>query len=514
MLGVAPSVDWLDTGSLASSAWMLGVAHPPGEPGWLAPARLAMLVPVGDLAFRVNVLSALCVAACAWPLVWLTRAAVGRDVALGPAFAVGVGLLGFGARMQAHRAEVYGLVALLLLLALAASVCLAGRRATAALALLLGMAAAVHPLLAAAATPALLIARGIRSAWGMRDLPIAAAFGLTSFAAYGWLPVRAMANPARAWGVPDSPGRFVDVLLGRAFAGNFGGEAGSLLDNLGVVLGRHALSGTLTAAGFAAVGWFVLRATEPSDARRALLWAAPLWVLGNAMTILPQNKVFGSNPDVLGYLLVGALAVAPLGGLGVQALRDAPLARFKPALLGLAALAVGMQLFAGFSAHRTTSHAARQFATAQSHALPPGATLFTSGNNTAFVWTYLQSVERRRPDMTSLHRVLLGHEHERLRLQAALRSAGIPWTPVLRAQPAKVLVTVPDVFIEVRDPERAMLHQRLRPHGLVWAMHGPRESPELAALRERTVAAMEASHRDDEARAVAALFRANQGAPR
>jgi hypothetical protein len=525
-VGLAPSVDWLDAGSLTASAWGMGVAHPPGEPGWLVPARLVQLLPVGDIAFRANLLSAATVAACAAPLLWLTRAVVGERAPWGGAFACGLALLGYGARMQAERAEVYGLVALLLVAALAAAVCLQGLRASGAIGLLLGLAAGVHPLLAAAATPGLLVARALRSRVRPGDVLALGGFGAATFAVYAWLPLRARANPAKAWGLPDSPGRFVDVLLGRAFARNFGAEEGSVWANLGVIVERHALSGVLVAIVLGFLAAAILRNQSPDPdgpraSRRALAWAAPVWVAGNAMTILPQNKVFGSNPDVLGYLLVGTLAVAPLGGLGVSLVRSraagTPFARLGPVVLGAAALAVAWIGLDGTAASRTDNRLARTFATAQAQALPPGAVLLTSGNDTAFLWTYLQAVERRRPDVIAVHRVLLGHPHERIRLGPALQGLGVPWVPELQTRPTDVLSVADGVFVEARSQERALMGTRLHRHGLVWRLGAPADEGEsLAALRADVLAALEGpqARGDEEAALVAALFHdVGRGAP-
>lgn len=524
VFGAAPSVDWLDGGSLTSSAWALGIPHPPGEPGWLVPARIAQLLPVGDIAFRTNVLSALAMAALAAPLLWISRALFGGRADRAGLLAVGLGLLGYGARMQAQRAEVYGLVALLLLLGLAAALCLTGRRSSALVGLLLGLAAAVHPFLAAAAAPGMLLARALRSSFGPSDALHGVGWGLAGFAVYSWLPLRAVANPARAWGVPDSPQRFVDVLLGRAFARNFGGEEATLA-NAGVVFELHALSGMAASVVFAAVAMFVLRSKprahdEAARTRRALAWAAPLWVLGNALTIIPQNKVLPTNPDLLGYLLVGALALVPLLSLGIALLDDidgTPLARMRTPLLWVAVVAVGLQAVDGLSANRRDNQLARDFATAQTHGLPPGSLLMTSGNNTAFVWGYLQGVERRRPDVLVLHRVLLGHEHERLRLAPALTELGVPWSPALRSEPAAAFAGVsPPVFIEARDPERALLGSLLRRHGVVHQLGVGPEDAALASLRETVLRDLEGpvAHGDEEAALVAAMLRDLMATPR
>lgn len=510
VIGAAPSVDWLDAGSLLSSAWVLGVAHPPGEPGWLAPARLAMLLPFGDLAFRVNLLSALCLAGCAVPLLLLVRGLVGAEEPRTEVFAVVIGLLGYGARMQGNRAEVYGLVALLLLGSLAAAVARPGPRSSGAMGFLLGLAATVHPLLAAAATPALLLARGLRGRVGVTDASHAVGWGLVGFAAYAWLPVRARVSPADAWGVPADLPRFVDVLLGRNFARNFGDSA--FVDNLGVVLGAHALAGLAIVAILAGCAW-LLRG-EVSAPARALAWAVPVWLIGNALTILPQNKVFGTNPDLLGYLLVGALGAVPLGALGLAALRrvdGSPLERLGPVLVVIAWVFLAFVVVDGLSASRRGNDLARQFATAQAAELPPGAVLVVSGNDTAFTWQYLQQVERRRSDVLVVPRVLLGHHHQRLRLERRLSDVGIPWTPQLRDRPVPLLrAGTRPAFVELREPE---LPDQLSAHGLVVSVAPSAESPALAALREATLDALEGpvAAGDTEAALVAALFRDLRG---
>ncbi|PYJ79123.1 MAG: hypothetical protein DME69_05905 [Verrucomicrobia bacterium] len=56
---LAPTVTLVDSGELIVVAHGLGVAHPPGFPLWVLLAHLASLVPVGNVAMRVNFSSAL-----------------------------------------------------------------------------------------------------------------------------------------------------------------------------------------------------------------------------------------------------------------------------------------------------------------------------------------------------------------------------------------------------------------------------------------------------------------------
>jgi len=56
---LAPTVTLVDSGELIVVAHGLGVAHPPGFPLWVVLAHLASLVPVGNVAMRVNFSSAI-----------------------------------------------------------------------------------------------------------------------------------------------------------------------------------------------------------------------------------------------------------------------------------------------------------------------------------------------------------------------------------------------------------------------------------------------------------------------
>lgn len=63
---LAPTVTLVDSGELIVSAYTLGVAHPPGFPLYTILAHLATLIPLGNIAERVNFASAIAAAlACA-----------------------------------------------------------------------------------------------------------------------------------------------------------------------------------------------------------------------------------------------------------------------------------------------------------------------------------------------------------------------------------------------------------------------------------------------------------------
>ncbi|KAM4690509.1 protein O-mannosyl-transferase TMEM260 [Rhinophrynus dorsalis] len=77
-----PSVPGGDSGELITAAYELGVAHPPGYPLFTLLAKMAvMFVPVGSVAYRVNLLCGLFGAAAACLLFYTTSRLTGSHVA-------------------------------------------------------------------------------------------------------------------------------------------------------------------------------------------------------------------------------------------------------------------------------------------------------------------------------------------------------------------------------------------------------------------------------------------------
>lgn len=77
---LAPTVTFWDAGELIAAANTLGIPHPPGTPFYVLVAHVwGMLFPIGEYAWRLNLLSAICgaVAAGCWFLVAYTAVARG-----------------------------------------------------------------------------------------------------------------------------------------------------------------------------------------------------------------------------------------------------------------------------------------------------------------------------------------------------------------------------------------------------------------------------------------------------
>ena len=115
---LAPGLTWAnggaDGGDLMTAAATGGVAHPSGYPLYLLLAQAAQFVPVGTLAFRTNLLSAICTILAALALqTCLQRQKISPAIALIAALAFG---LAPAVWSQAVITEVYALQSLLLIL--------------------------------------------------------------------------------------------------------------------------------------------------------------------------------------------------------------------------------------------------------------------------------------------------------------------------------------------------------------------------------------------------------------
>ncbi len=502
LLLAAPSVGWLDGGELVAGAWDLGVSHPPGQPLPTLVWRLAMLLPVASIPFRATLVSCACAALACVPLILLARSLVGETRTISPSLLSWLvcvpAILGFASLSQATRTEVYSMQLLLALSVLAAAAgCHRGEsgdrgRSAVVLVLLLGLSGATHPLLAVALVPAALLGlagalRGIR----IRIAVLAGAAAALTAGIQLYLPLRSAARPELAWGMPHTPGAFVAVLTGQSFAQNFSPSDGGMVGhNVGVVF--DVLLSDI-GAGFVLLAILGLGATL-LHGRRVVPGILALAMLGNVATVVLQNKVFGSNPDLHGYLALTTALAGLLGGVGlILALtRLASSPRLpRPAPVGWA-LVVGLLLLqapVAWRADLSRNHEPERLARAQQDALPPGAVLVTSGNSSAFVGSYLERVERRRPDLAVFHRILLGHEFYELHLRQLHGSppAGLDTRALRGSATAALAGGAPVVAVEIREPDLAHA-ANLVPAGRVMRLGGGPAALEGALARHDVLA--------------------------
>jgi hypothetical protein len=253
---LAPTLTWgwndtgVDGGELLAAANTFGIPHPPGYPTYtLLLKTFATLVPLGDFAYRGNLLSSILAAASVFTVYWAALRLC-RSIKPDAPWALAVIGAALGGAVfaasplfwsQAVITEVYALNALFAgaLLLLASSMALGqpsrqavgARSTTMKLALfgfLLGIGLGNHLTLLAVAVPLLY---WLWSALGLRRLASPWMIGafLVGVAVYAYLPIRAAQSPPINWGNTDTLRGAVWMLSARPYQEYlFGVTAGSI----------------------------------------------------------------------------------------------------------------------------------------------------------------------------------------------------------------------------------------------------------------------------------------------
>jgi len=243
---LAPTVSYGgDCGELITCAYTLGVAHPTGYPLYLMVGKLFTTLPLRDVAYRMNLMSALFGALSAGALFVILAITTGKLI---PSI---IGALsfasGYGVWSQAVIAEVYTfnvfLIALLVLLALV----WADRRDIRllyTLAFILGLSLGAHGMTMLTA-PAFLVWFLINrnNEQPFRVIVIALLCGWAGALVLCYLPLRAITNPPINWGNPRTWEAFVAHITARQFGnlllGSSPAQLPTRLLNYALFLGAH-----------------------------------------------------------------------------------------------------------------------------------------------------------------------------------------------------------------------------------------------------------------------------------
>jgi hypothetical protein len=414
-----PSVPGGDAGELIVAAARLEIAHPPGYPLYTLLAHVATWLPFGSVAWRVNLVSALCQAGAASFVAAAVRAATrstGAAIVAGLLFAFSPLIFTY-----AVGAEVFGLhellVAALVYVTLRWRQGGGGMRLAVAVAVVIGLGLAHHHTIVFYALPVLAwllwCAPELRTVRALAMLTAAIALGL---AWYLHLPLAARTATTLSWGDPGTIGGFIDHLLRRDY-GTFQlgapGESGAstFATRLAAWAG-HTLDATLYVGAALAVGgavvWLAARRSAPERAWVALWVAAlALYVLGfHVLANLPVadplyrsvTARFWQQSDVVVFVLLG-LGLAACTGAG-------PAARAVAVTVGVVLVAVQLGRGAGAHDHRDDDTVAR-YGRALLEPLAPGTVLLTRGDLVTNVVRYQQAAEGVRTDVTVLDQELL-----------------------------------------------------------------------------------------------------------
>ena len=444
---------WRDSGEMSLAAWTLGVAHPTSYPLYVLLGRLAACVPLGNPAYRLNLVSACAGAAACAALFSALRArrggfaafAAAGALALNPSFwavsqvsemyslwvLLAVGLVALAERLSedpterlwpafafcaalalGNRLDLVLLAPGLLWLALAHRPLAAGEDARwAGFALLLAPAAAA---LSGSNAPAALLIGGTL-VWRARGdgagarLLKAALWGAAGLSAYLYLPARSAGGPLLDWNHPAVPSNFLDSLLRTRYGGTLDlvsrsyGTGELFGDNLRL-WGEHLLRAFGPLLPFAVWG----AAEDAREDRSRFLgrfvawwWAGPVFLF---LANMPPNTHAAAILDPH-YLLSDAVALFWLARGCAAAAARAP---FSGRVLAAAPLVWALALGAPSRLDRRSSFESLDFAAAAFRAAPPGAVVVAKKDVQLYALWHYQTVAGRRSDLRVVAQGLSG----------------------------------------------------------------------------------------------------------
>ncbi|MBI2724548.1 MAG: DUF2723 domain-containing protein [Chloroflexi bacterium] len=411
LLTLAPELYSLDSPELATAAYRLGIAHPPGYPFYtLAGWAFSHAFPVSNVAFRLNLLSAIfAVAACLAVFALSLRMRARTTAAAAGALALAFSYYFWA---DALAAEVYTLDAALFAGMLLAAVWWRADQTplrAAAVALLLGLSLATRTTSLLYA-PAVVVFAAMSGARPGRWLLAPALALVAGLAFYAYLPLRSAA------GVDVGPGDYaldgtLQVWNLATWGGFWSHVSASAFQRDAFAYGPVALAGQAGTFAAQLTGSFMVIGVPFGIAGAVRQWRQDraLFVLlfGTAAPVTlffidygTVDKEFMFLPAYVVFAAWVALGLewALEWGSGPDVARGAAWAlAAAPLLLPLAALGVNWSLVSLSGERRPRTEAVR-FLTA----LPPGAVVYGSFLEVAPL-TYLQEVEGMRTDVKAVN---------------------------------------------------------------------------------------------------------------
>ena len=215
-LTLCPTIYTGDSGDFITASYTLGIPHPGGYPLYMILGKLFSLIPLGSVAYRYNLMSAVftsCAASCCY--------LIAKELFDSERAAVGAGLLAGLSRSiwdQATIAEAYALNGFFFVLVTWLSIRYRKEPNSRNLAFILaafGLSLTNHlSMLFSLPAFAYLVWEGNKKALVAQELKKHILAFVAPLAVYAYLPIRAMSDPPYNWGNPDNLSRFIRHVTG------------------------------------------------------------------------------------------------------------------------------------------------------------------------------------------------------------------------------------------------------------------------------------------------------------
>jgi hypothetical protein len=404
---LAPGLSWAnggaDGGDLIAAAAINGVPHPTGYPLYMLLAKLFQSFPIGNLAYRTNLLSACCTCLAAIMIyVTVNRLLSGqkyfRIAAIVAALAFGLSPLVWS---QAVISEVYGLQSLLTIIIFYQTLFICEKPfENLVRGIIFGLALGNH-ITTVFLLPFLLVENSRIKIFPSSKLLLRIIGLLVGSSIYLILPLRAMNNPAINWFNPITLESFYQLVSGQLYQSYFSASyvidrtrawAGLLVENFsipGVVIGIYSL-------------------LDSGNNKRFNLLVA--WVF----LVYGLFALFYASYDSYVYLIQTILAFSLWIGLGIGRFISYIMDRWCNAgwiLFPLLILFFILHItFVVPKVNASTDDRATEFGKYVNEISPVNAMIFTKDDQSTFSLWYFHFAENQRPDIKVISEGLLEYD--------------------------------------------------------------------------------------------------------
>ncbi|CAH2031535.1 glycosyltransferase family 117 protein [Trichlorobacter ammonificans] len=428
---LAPSVTFYDSGEFMTATWYLGSAHSPGYPLFLLYLKPFTWLPLGSIAFRINLATALSAALACLGCYHLTLALLkGRSFGANEAFTAfairmaalaGALILATSPRLwlQSNHDKPYPLLAFItavmfLLLLKWRERLRAGSEQPAwwyAVAFLAGLASGAHQTVVLLLPGMLLfvLMSAPAAVRRVREWLLAAACLLAGGAVQLYLPLRAAAGALQSWGDTSSLSRFLWHILRKGYPEEpHNRDLALLVKQLGAFDIPHEFG--WVGLGLLGIGIWSCRRVERAFLAAFLAAVACFWLVIAGHFNPRLESIFLTEEFYTPLYLLSAVMVA-LGlfefvACGVQRAATPQSYDYRHRLLlpFVFLLLPLFQLGLNFSSQdQHDNYLAHDYALNTLRTLPENGVLFTWGDSGAFPLWYLHGVERMRQDVDLPH---------------------------------------------------------------------------------------------------------------
>lgn len=391
-LTLAPDITWAnyssDAGELITAAVTLGIPHPPGYPTYTLLGKIVSLLPLGTIAFRFNLFSAVS-ASLAAGLITAAAAEYTKIIPNNLFAALSAGLTIAFTQLVWSQAVVTEVYTLNLLFIAAVVWAFFGRRSPILVGLFLGLAVTTH-LTSLILLPMFLI---LTNQGSRLRLVLGIILGLSPFLI---IPFLAEGNSPIIWGNPATLSGWLWLISGQLYQSNLA------FPNQGELL-QHISNWSRSIIGqFSLIGWLIIAvgvAIDEHEKRTILL------ILLTAAGFITFTFFYQTTDSLLFMLPAIVLLSLPLA-VGFTKLNKWAL------LFPIILLVINFN-----QQNLTQDHTIRPQVDAIFLQIPTDALVLTPGDPSIFTLWYFKYVEDQRTDLTYVDSNLFAFDWYRDRLQ-------------------------------------------------------------------------------------------------